>query len=128
MHLKFWGMVALLMLPLQSKAMGYSSDYLSCINSAGSELANVAQCMKAEFNYQDKRVDKNFDASLALYGDKEKKKQKAFQKNWVKLRDSNCDKKTSTASTAHQTRYLNCALKMTLSRADLLEKQLYRLK
>ena len=126
---KFWGLLTtMLVTSTQSQAMGYSSDYSTCMNSAGMSSGNVASCMKSEFSYQNGRVKDNFKVSLALYSDAEKKNQKAFQKQWKKLRATNCRKESSSDSVERQTRYLNCALKMTVTRADLLEKQLYRLK
>lgn len=127
--IRFLGLVAgMCFLSSQTNAMGYRSNYASCINYAGTLSANVASCMSEELRYQNSRVENNFKASLALYNRTEKKQQKNTQKQWKKLRASNCRKDTSSDSQARQTRYLNCALKMTVTRADGLEKSLYRLK
>ncbi len=114
--------------PMHIQAMGYSSNYASCMNSAGLATSAVASCMNAEYRYQNNRANDNFKASLALYGDAEKKRQKAAHKQWKKLRASNCRKEASSDSIERKTYFLNCAIKMTVTRADLLEKQVYRLK
>ena len=121
-------LVAICILPMQIQAVGYSANYAACMNSAGIATSAVASCMNAEYRYQHKRAQDNFKASLALYGDAEKKSQKAANKQWKKLRATNCRKETSSDSIERKTYFLNCAIKMTVTRADLLEKQLYRLK
>ena len=77
MSLKYLGLTVSLLLPMQIYAMGYSSDYLSCVSSKSDSFAN---CAKDEFKYQDDRVESLFKKTLVLYSAKEKKAQKKYQK------------------------------------------------
>lgn len=119
------GFIALL--STQAKAIGYSSDYISCMNSVGNNSAAVAACMAGELDNQEDRLKSLFKKSLALYSDKEQKSLKKYQKQWVKLRDQQCDKSNKSISYDYKMKYYNCALKQTVHRANLLEKQTYRL-
>jgi len=127
MKLIFGGIGLLLILPMHTHAMGYSSTYLSCVNSANIGSTTIGSCMKKELNYQEDRLKKVFKATLDLYSDKDQKTQKKFQKHWLKQRDQLCDSSNKSVSEVYKTKYYNCALKQTLNRANTLEKLSYRL-
>lgn len=127
MYLKFCGLGLILALPIQTQAIGYSSEYLTCMNSAGTNSASLASCMQTEFNQQDDRLKSLFKQTLALYSSKEKKMQKKYQKQWLKQRAQQCDKAQKSVSVDYKMKYYNCALKQTVNRANSLEKLTYRL-
>ena len=127
MQKKYWGICVALLLPIQAKAIGYSDTYLTCMNSAGSNTTSISSCMKDEFNVQDDRMKSLFKKTLDLYTDKEKKEQKKYQKTWLKMRSDQCDKSQKSVSSDYAMKYYNCALKQTLTRANMLEKLTYRL-
>ncbi len=129
MAYKFWGMtVALLLpiLPMQTQAMGYSSNYAVCMSSAGISNNNSASCMSDELKAQDKRVKSYFNIILSQYTADERKAKKKTQKQWFDFRDKSCDGNNQSISIAHKSRYLSCALKMTVQHGNMLEKQSYR--
>ncbi|WP_315075801.1 lysozyme inhibitor LprI family protein [Acinetobacter guillouiae] len=127
MYLKYWGISLVVLLPMHTQAIGYSSDYLSCMNSAGSSSETLASCMKTELSKQDDRLKSLFKQTLDLYTDKQQKAQKKYQKQWFKLRDQQCDESNKSISDDYKMKYYNCALKQTVNRANMLEKQSYRL-
>lgn len=127
MYLKYWALGLVLALPIQAQAMGYSTEYISCMNSAGTNSASLASCMQTEFNQQDDRLKSLFKQTLALYSSKEKKMQKKYQKQWLKQRSQQCDKAQKSVSDDYKMKYYNCALKQTVNRANSLEKLTYRL-
>lgn len=67
--------------------MGYSADYLTCVNAANAGSTTLSSCQKSEFKRQEDRMDSLFKISLNLYAEKEQKLQKKNQKLWVKQRD-----------------------------------------
>lgn len=127
MQMKYWGIALALLLPIQAKAIGYSSDYISCMNSAGNSTSSITRCIKSEFNDQDDRMKSLFKKTLDLYTSKEKKLQKKYQKTWLKMRSEQCGKSQKSASDTYAMKYYNCALKQTVTRANMLEKLTYRL-
>ncbi len=127
MQMKYWGVVIALFLPIQAKAIGYSSDYLTCMNSANNSSASIASCMKTELAEQDDRLKSLFKKTLVLYTDKEKKLQKKYQKTWLKMRKEQCGYNQKSISDDYAMKYYNCALKQTVERANMLEKKTYRL-
>lgn len=127
MYLKYWALGLVLALPIQAQAMGYSTDYISCMNAAGTHSASLANCMQSEFSKQDDRLKSLFKQTLDLYSDKEKKAQKKYQKQWLKQSSQQCDKAQKSVSDDYKMKYYNCALKQTVNRANSLEKLTYRL-
>ncbi|MBJ9951481.1 MULTISPECIES: lysozyme inhibitor LprI family protein [unclassified Acinetobacter] len=127
MLLKYWGLGLILILPMHAQAMGYSAEYVKCMNSAGTGSTSLANCMQSEFSKQDDRLKSLFKQTLALYSDKEKKAQKKYQKQWLKQRSQQCDKDQKSVSDDYKMKYYNCALKQTVNRANSLEKLTYRL-
>jgi uncharacterized protein YecT (DUF1311 family) len=127
MLLKYWGLGFVLVLPMHVQAIGYSAEYVNCMNSSASSSANVANCMKGELSIQDDRLKSIFKQTLDLYTDKEKKLQKKYQKQWLKQRSQQCDKAHKSVSDDYKMKYYNCALKQTVNRANSLEKLTYRL-
>lgn len=126
-YLKFWGVSLALLLPMHAKAISYSSDYLVCINSAGSSSTKIANCMKIEFTQQDNRLKSVFKKNLDLYQTQEKQEHEKKQKQWLKNRDSECGEKQKSVSDDYKMKYYNCALRQTLYRANMLEKLSNRL-
>ncbi|OTG65067.1 lysozyme inhibitor LprI family protein [Acinetobacter silvestris] len=125
MNYKLWGAIFAIFLPTQIFAMGYSSEYVSCMNSAGSN--NTTACMQDELKQQDKRVKSYFNVLLMQYDNSdERKAQKDLQKQWFDTRDQRCAEKNKSESLGHKSRYYNCALKMTVQQANSLEQKTYR--
>jgi len=112
---------------MKIQAIGYSSEYLNCMNSAGSSSATLASYMKTELSKQDDRLKSLFKQTLDMYTDKQQKVQKKYQKQWLKLREQQYDESNKSVSDDYKTKYYNCALKQTVNRANILEKQSYRL-
>lgn len=127
MYLKYWGISIALLLPMQAKAIGYSNNYISCMNSAGNSASSITACMKDEFNKQDDRMKSLFKQTLDMYTSKEKKLQKKYQKTWLKMRKDQCGSNQKSISDEYAMKYYNCALKQTVVRANMLEKLTYRL-
>lgn len=126
MKYAFWGLALACILPTQVFAMGYSSEYISCMNSVGSIQSDTVACMQDELKYQDKRIKSSFNLLLARYESDERKAKKKQQKQWFDLRDQRCDEKNKSQSIAHKSRYYNCALKTTVQQANILEQKTYR--
>ena len=124
MQLKYWGISVALLLPMHAKAVGYSPEYLSCVNSGSNAFSS---CAKDEFKYQDDRLEALFKKTLVVYSDKDKKIQNKYQKQWLKQRDKRCGEDNKSVSDAYKSKYYLCALKDTVNRANTLEKLSFRL-
>ncbi|OTG82849.1 lysozyme inhibitor LprI family protein [Acinetobacter sp. ANC 4648] len=127
MNYKLWGAALGIFMPTSIFAMGYSSEYASCMNSGGSSQSYIAACMQDELKQQDQRVKSYFNVLLTQYdAANERKAQKELQKQWFDLRDERCAEKNKSESIGHKSRYYNCALKMTVQQANILEQKTYR--
>jgi uncharacterized protein YecT (DUF1311 family) len=107
------GAIAGLLLFAPPSRAQYSAAYTTCVNSAGSDAANLTVCAQTELNRQDARLNHSYRkrmtqisadpaATTALRADERK---------WIRARDAKC--KTDSA----------CLLKETADRADLLTTQ-----
>ncbi len=92
MYLKYWALGLVLALPIQAQAMGYSTDYISCMNAAGTHSASLANCMHSEFSKQDDRLKSLLNRPLICIRIKKRKRKKKYQKQWLKQRSQQCDK------------------------------------
>ena len=126
MKLAYWGCCLLGLVSTSTFAMGYSSDYISCINSAQSSTEQAALCMKAELKQQTKRYEYFADIHVKALVKEKRKAQEKINEKWLTLRDEHCLIKNVKLSVGHASKYYSCALKKTQAQADLLEKQAYK--
>jgi uncharacterized protein YecT (DUF1311 family) len=91
----------------------YSAAYTSCVNSAGSDAANLTVCAQTELNRQDARLNQNYRKRMTqLSSDAGATASlRADERKWIRARNAKC--KTDSA----------CLLKETADRADFLATQ-----
>jgi uncharacterized protein YecT (DUF1311 family) len=115
---------ALTILPLSvSAANDTSSQYEKCIEKADAIDPRILDCMSAEWERQDKRLNVAYKKLLSLSSPGQKKKLQEVQRLWVKYTEANCgfyydpEGGTSARQSANQ-----CAIDSRVNRAKELEE------
>lgn len=126
MKLTFCGLALFGVLTTSTYAMGYSPEYLSCMNNSQASTAQAAMCMKAELKQQTKRYNYFADIHVKALSKDKRKEQEKVNKKWLDFRDEQCLIKNVALSVGHASKYYSCALKVTQAQADMLEKRAYK--
>ncbi len=86
--------VALLMAiaPYSASAQdtGLTKQHTACMDKSGSTTAGMMECITAEFQRQDARLNKAYKAVMTGLTPERKKQLLEAQRAWLKFRDANC--------------------------------------
>lgn len=100
----------------------YSPRYAQCLDEAAGVTAAMHDCMGAEMEIQDARLNRAYRELLADLPPQRKRQLTTAQRTWLKYRDENCtfyadpDGGTAASLSAHA-----CVLRETAERASELQ-------
>jgi uncharacterized protein YecT (DUF1311 family) len=99
------------------RAHSYSAAYRACMGSAHGFTAVIADCYSAELVRQGERLNRAFATAVAARSGERKQRLLLAQREWLHLRDSNCQDDDGP-DLLHEG---SCRLDLTIKRADQLE-------
>ncbi len=111
-------------MPLASQAQdaGLSKQFNTCMDKSGGVTQSMVECIGAETQRQDARLNKVYKALAANLSPERKKQLQEAQRAWIKFRDANCgfyydpDGGSMARVSAN-----DCVMTMTSNRAKELE-------
>jgi len=99
-----------------------SSQFDACMDKSGGVTVNILNCIDAETQKQDKKLNTMYQNVMKLLTNKRKEELKKTQQLWIKYRDANCgfyaDPEGGTMASILGA---NCVMDMTAQRAKELE-------
>ena len=109
------------------EAKKLSEKYQSCIEKADGVTADMHDCISAELEFQDKRLNENYSDYLKDLSPERRKKLLEVQRAWIKYRDLKCGffYDPDGGGTISGILAGSCVLDMTAERADELKKETY---
>jgi len=114
--------LALTSLHVFADELGLSKKYDACMDGAGGVTASMLDCIGAEADRQDKRLNKAYKALMAAQTPERKKQLLEVQRLWLKYRETNCSFYADPdGGTAAQLAANGCFLDTTARRAKELE-------
>lgn len=99
-----------------------NSQFDTCMDKAGGVTVNMLNCIGAETQRQDKKLNTMYQNVMKSLTNENKERLKKAQQAWIKYRDANCsfyadpDEGTLASITGS-----NCVMDMTTQRAKELE-------
>lgn len=106
----------------QAKDVNLTAQFATCMDQSGDTTQGMVECISAETQRQDARLNKAYKALTANLNRKRKKQLHEAQRVWVKFREGNCnfyydpDGGTMARVSANE-----CMMTMTAHRAKELE-------
>ncbi len=102
--------------------VGLSKQYSTCMDKAGGITANMLDCIGAETQRQDARLNRAYKDVMAQLSAARKKQLQEAQRAWIRYRDANCgfyaDPDGGTLATVNGN---DCFMSATAARAKELE-------
>jgi len=95
-------------------------SYDECISAAAGATPAMQDCIAAEYEYQDGRLNTVYKALMAKLGEDEQKTLREQQRKWIADRDEKCFYDPDSGQ-AGRLDAAECRLDMTANRADELE-------
>ena len=77
--------------PLAAADNEMSQEYKACIDRSKGVTGEMLDCMGAEFERQDARLNENYKKLMAKLSGKRKEALLEAQRAWIKFRDANCN-------------------------------------
>lgn len=68
-----------------------SKQYTACIGQRTGTTEEMVDCTTAETKRQDTRLNRAYQAAMALQSPERKKQLQAAQRAWIQFRDANCN-------------------------------------
>ena len=100
----------------------FSQDYLTCLEKANGVTSEMIDCIFAETNRQDTKLNENYKSLISKISPKRKQSLVDAQRAWIGFRDANCkfygdpEGGTSARLSANE-----CVLNITADRAKELK-------
>jgi uncharacterized protein YecT (DUF1311 family) len=104
--------------PAWSAKIGLRSSFKKCVDNADAVVPDTRECISAEYQYQDKRLNAVYKKLIASLTPDEQSKLRVEERHWIAYRDSRCNKLEP------QLEPENCELNATADRAAELEVRL----
>lgn len=114
-------MTALVCGLVQAEEPKYTPAYTACQEKSGGADAAMLDCVKAEYQTQDKKLNDAYRSLMANLPGKDKSALKASQRDWIRSRNSTCDFHNRMADGSMATLVQqSCYLDAVIQRAGLL--------
>lgn len=84
-------LLAVAVQPVFAADDGLSQTFSSCIDQAGGVTPSMVECMNAETERQDVRLNKAYKDVMAGLSAERKKRLQETQRLWIKYRKANCE-------------------------------------
>lgn len=109
---------------LQSEGeSGMRASYQECLDKTGGVTPDIQDCISEEYTYQEQRLNDVYTRLLAVLDSQKVEELRNEQQQWIAKRDSDCEPGDEPGQ-AQMLIANDCALEMTTSRVDELEKLL----
>lgn len=109
-------------LGVQAQGSDLSKQFSTCMDKAGGVTQDMVECIGAETQRQDLRLNKSYKALMAALSPERKKQLQEAQRAWIKFRDSNCSfYYDPDGGTMARINANDCVMTMTANRAKELE-------
>lgn len=99
-----------------------SKQFSACMDKSGGVTQSMVECIVAETQRQDARLNKAYKALMADQRPERKKQLQEVQRAWIRFRDTNCafyfDPEGGTMARVNSN---DCMMTMTANRAKELE-------
>ncbi len=109
-------------LGVQAQSSDLSKQFSACMDKSGGVTQDMVECIGAETQRQDLRLNKSYKALMATLSPERKKQLQEAQRAWIKFRDSNCsfyfDPDGGSMARINAN---DCVMTMTANRAKELE-------
>lgn len=79
-----------LLLSAAANAQDLGKDYAACMEKSGGVTANMQDCISAEYEIQDRRLNVAYKALNASGNEKRRAAIRDAQRKWIAFRDANC--------------------------------------
>lgn len=100
-----------------------SPGYTACMDKAGGVTRDMMDCIQAEVQQQDARLNAAYKGLMEQVGEQRKGPLRDAQRAWLRYRDANCAfYDDPDGGTLARVSGNACAMRMTAERADELEK------
>lgn len=103
-----------------AKASGARPSYAACLDKSGGVTAAMQDCMGEEYAYQDKRLNRAYQALLKKLSPAEREKLRDEERRWIAQRDEKCVVDPD-GGTAQLVEAGDCRVVETIKRAGELE-------
>jgi uncharacterized protein YecT (DUF1311 family) len=120
------GAIALLVVfgavPAHADDIGLTPALDTCLDKAGGVTTEMVNCIGAEAEIQDKRLNAAYQKALAALTPARKKELQTVQRLWLQFRDANCSFAFDPdGGTMAHVESSGCVMTMTAQRAQELE-------
>lgn len=107
--------------PAQAEEPKYTPAYTVCQDKSGGVDSAMLDCVKAEYQVQDKKLNDAYRSLMAALPSKDGSALKASQRDWIRSRKSTCDFHNRVADGSMATLVQqSCYLDAVAQRAGLL--------
>jgi uncharacterized protein YecT (DUF1311 family) len=96
------------------------ASYDSCLKEAAGVVPAMQDCIDTEYAFQDKRLNKAYQARMATLGKDEQVSLRLVQRKWIADRDKQCAPDDAPGQ-GQRLETNDCSLEMTAKRAAELE-------
>lgn len=104
-----------------AESKNLTPTYNACIENSGGATFSMIDCMTAEYEQQDKRLNAAYKAVVKQLEGKRVQELKEAQRAWIKFRDLNCGFLAGGEGQMARIESNSCMLSMTAERADELK-------
>lgn len=104
-----------------AESKNLTPTYNTCIENSGGATFSMIDCMTAEYEHQDKRLNAAYKSAIKQLEGKRVQELKEAQRAWIKFRDLNCGFLASGEGQIARIESNSCMLHMTAERADELK-------
>jgi uncharacterized protein YecT (DUF1311 family) len=100
----------------------YSQDYSQCMDDSGGVTVEMMDCIAAEIDIQDARLNQSYVMVMRPLPKPRKDKLRGLQRAWIKQRDANCQRAIADeGGSMAGLIYSGCILDETIKRTIFLE-------
>ncbi|MYL23978.1 DUF1311 domain-containing protein [Halomonas alkaliantarctica] len=116
------GIFCLALSPVTPAEDLYTGRYASCMDESGGVTVNMMNCIGAEIERQDARLNEAYQKLLSNISEKRQQELLGAQRLWIQYRDANCLFYATAGGTLAMVASNECVLRETTQRAEELEK------
>lgn len=106
------------------RASNLRPAYGQCVDRSHGEMAPMTACMDAEFDFQDKRLNRAYKELMSTMAKPAMPQLRAEERHWIAQRDLSCNSGTEPGQFDEINAY-DCKIIATADRAANLEKRLH---
>jgi len=102
---------------------GIRPSYQTCLDKTGGVTPSMQDCISAEHEYQDKRLNLAYKTLIDGLDSNGRSSLRAEERKWIAQRDRSCKRPTADDGQAQELMYRDCLLTRTAKRATALESR-----